>query len=148
MSRRILWFLIPVVFVAGILLWWFTRSPEPPPPATGFAASEVAIDSPEIKLELTDARGVVSGDVMRWTCSFVCREPEGCHADLAVTVNYSAGGTARSIGIGGTIDVGSGDPWSVSVVQRPPDQVDTVDLVEVVVRHSYGQGAPTPIAFQ
>jgi hypothetical protein len=138
-----------VAIAAAVAAWWFLgRAAGPEPVPSGFDLSGVAVDSPDLRLEISDVRGIVQGDLMRWSCRLLCRESDGCHADVVAKVFYrSPAGTGR-FAFGGIIDVEEDGAATLSGVQRPPDTVESVERVEVVVRRAFRAGEEAEIAFQ
>jgi len=148
-TRRLLWIAVCVVIAGAVAGWWMLRrsAPDQAPP-TGFDSAGVTVHSPQLRLEVTDVQGVVQGDLMRWSCDLLCREPDGCRADIVIKIFYRSGGNPRRFAFDGTIDASSGDSSSFGGVQRPPAAVDAVERVEISVRRFFTPEEPTPVAFE
>lgn len=112
--------------------------------AASFEASEVATDSPGIAVEVSSVRGVLHEGYMEWACALRCQEPEGCSAELRLTVHYTSDGSPESIIFSGPIDVPVGARARIGGVQRAPRRVDRVDRVEVAVERRITPGEPVP----
>jgi len=85
---------------------------------------------------------------MRWSCRLLCREPDGCHADIVVKVFYLSPTGPGRFAFDGIIDVEEGGTATMSGVQRPPDVVESVERVEVAVRRVFEPGEEAEFTFQ
>jgi len=118
------------------------RGPEVPQ-ATAFEFGSVPVQSPQLALELTEVRGEPGEGSLDWRLMFVCREPEGCHADLVVAVHYRAEGADERIQFAKTVSVPEGAAIRVGGV-KPARKVARVERVEVRVERSFRPGDPSP----
>lgn len=118
------------------------RSPEVSR-ATEFSFASVPLQSPQLMLELTEVRGEPGEGSLDWRVMLTCREPEGCHADLVVVVDYQGDRGAEQIQFTETVSVPEGAAVRVGGV-KPAREVSRVDRVEVRVERSFRPGDPSP----
>lgn len=148
-SRRMLWIAVCVLIVGGVVAWWFLRSSSGRSrPPSGFDSAGIPVESPDLRIGVADVQGVVQGDLMRWSCELICREPDGCRADIVVKVFYRSPAEARKIAFDGKIDLAEGDTATLGGIQRPPDVIEAVERVEVTVRQIFAPGEETDITYQ
>jgi hypothetical protein len=129
----------------ALVLWRALASRRHVPPPTSFHSEQVVIVSPELALEVVRVLGDTAPGHMRWRCVLRCREAEGCHAQLRVTVHYRSGTESSTITFADIVSVARGEEAVVGGLQRPPRPVDGVDRVEVVVEQRLGAEQPTPV---
>jgi len=135
-----------VVVVAIIIQRGCRRAPiQGPVDVRAFSFDNVPVESPDLAV----GPAVVRADSYRgytdWACRLECREPDGCHAEVRLVLDYSGGGTAGRLMVTATLDASQGETMRIGRTQRPPAaSVDTVDRVELKVVQSLGADAPTP----
>lgn len=130
------------------LLLWRGRSVAPSPQIpSGFEHERVAVQSPDLGLDVVRVRGEHGNRATDWICELRCREPDGCHAELRITVHYRSGADDRTISFVGVIAAAAGEQAVFGGVQRPPEMVDDVERVEVRVQQRLDPERPTPIVF-
>lgn len=109
-----------------------------------FSVENVATESPALAVEVTAVRGELHEGYVEWACLIRCEDPDGCSAQLRVTVHYTSAGKHEQITFSGPMDVPLGARARVGGVQRPPRPVDSVDRVEVKVERTITPGEPVP----
>ena len=111
---------------------------------SAFSFNGIGTSSEELAVDVEQVSGVPRDDYLEWSCLLSCRQPEGCHADLRVTVFYRSGGESRDIVLTGTVNVPVGARARLTRVQRPPVPVDGVDRVEIrlTARRDTADGPP------
>jgi hypothetical protein len=114
--------------------------------AASFSVDEVPTESPGLAVTVTNVRGQLHEGYMDWACLVRCNDPDGCSADLHLTVHYTSAGSPATIDFAGPIDVPMGARARLGGVQRPPRAVDGVDrvVIEAKPRRGPGEPAPTP----
>lgn len=112
--------------------------------ATSFSFDDVTVSSPELPVAVDSVRGTVRDGYIDWSCLLRCRRPEGCHADLRLTVRYLGPGGADEIVFHGSMDVAEGSRARFGGVQRPARRVDGITGVEVQVLRAFAPGDPVP----
>ena len=103
---------------------------------------EVAVESPDLDVELRAMRGTVNPGFTDWMCLLECRQRDGCRADVQVKVAYRSLGEARQLIIGGRLDGVGGEIMRLGRVQRPPVEVDGIDRVTINVLRVYAADEP------
>ena len=138
--------LIAATAVAVLVLAAGCRRDRGGPAADNFSVDAVRTESPDLDVAADQVRGTLRDGYMEWACLLECREPEGCHADLRVTVHYHSSGSDRQIVFSGQVDVPVGAHARLGRVQRPAVQVDGLDrvVVDVVNWRNPGDPPPTP----
>jgi hypothetical protein len=147
MSGRAVWLAAGVAVCLALVFGWFLlRSDEPPPPSIpgDFAFDKVKLTSPDLQVALEAVRGTIRGSYTDWSCILICREPEGCHADVRLRVDYRSSGEDQSMTLAGRLDGEPDEAMRIGRVQRPPTPVDSVDRVSIEVVDTYHPGDPTP----
>lgn len=133
-----------VVLVVAVTLWKCGGSRPTAEPAESFSFDAVSTSSSDISVVTDTVRGTSRDGYMDWACLVKCREPEGCHADLRLTIRYDSGGADEEIIFHGTIDVPVGARARFGGVQRPALRVDRIDDVQVEVLRTFRPGDPVP----
>jgi len=141
--------LIVAVVAAVGLYFWLGRNGPPPLPEPqqvnvpdAIPVEEVAVESPDLDVELRAMRGTVNPDFTDWMCLLECRQRDGCRADVQVKVEYRSLGEPRQLIIGGRLDGKGGDIMRLGRVQRPPVEVDGIDRVTITVLRVYAADEP------
>ena len=146
-SRTRLLNLLVVGIAAVLVLPSGCGKDEPRSEVSAFNFNGIRTSSEELAVEVEQVSGAPRDDYLEWSCLLSCREADGCHADLRVTVFYRSGGEDQDIVLTGTVNVPVGARARLTRVQRPPVPVDGVDRVEVRVtaqRDSADGPPPTP----
>jgi hypothetical protein len=112
--------------------------------AGSFSFDDLTTASPELPVAVDSVRGTVRDDYTDWVCLLRCRRPDGCHADLRLTVRYQGPEGADEIVFHGTMDVAEGSRARFGGVQRPARRVDRITGVEVQVLRTFEPGDPVP----
>jgi len=142
--------LLIVAFVAavGLYIWRGRNEPPPLPEPTqvhvpdSIPVEGVAVESPDLDVELRAMRGTVNPGFTDWMCLLECREREGCRADVQVKVEYRSLGEPRQLIIGGRLGGEGGEIMRLGRVQRPPVEVDGIDRVTINVLRVYAADEP------
>jgi len=141
---------VAIIIVAGLWLW---RSESTPPAPTGleqgaspenFRFEKTRLVSPDLKVELTEVFGTVHDEYMDWACILECRNPDGCHADVQLVVDYRSSGEKKKLVLGGRLDADSGQIMRIGRAQRPPAAVDSIDRVTLTVIDARRSDSPRP----
>ena len=150
MASHLRWLVVAAVGVAilvALLVWQAGRDGR----STGdspqiFGEEGVPVVSPELAVSDALVRGTVFPEYTDWSCVFECREADGCHADVQLTVTYVSGEDELDLKIGGRLDAAMGETMRLGRAQRPPTSVDDVIKVtlEVASTHSPDGARPTP----
>ena len=150
MASRPRWLVVAAVGVAilvALLVWRAGRDGRgaDDDPQT-FGVGSVAVVSPELAVSDALVRGTVYPEYTDWSCVLECREPEGCHAEVQLTITYRSGGDELELKLGGRLDAAMGESMRLGRAQRPPTSVDEVERVEldVATTHRPGGARPTP----
>jgi hypothetical protein len=141
---------VAAVVVIAVGLWlWRGRSTPPPLPEPqqvhvpdSIPVEGVAVQSPDLDIELRAVRPTVHPGYTDWRCLLECRERGGCRADVQVKVEYRSSGAPRQLLIGGRLDGEGGEIMRLGRVQRPPIQVDGIDRVTITVLEVYDADKP------
>jgi len=152
MFRRHRWLLLVLTLaVAAAVVTVVVRRghrPEAPvgePVAEGIhTASGVPVDSPELRINVATVKWTNHPDYTDWACLVECREPDGCHAEVQLVVDYISSGTRQRLTLGGRLDVASGETVRIGRAQRPSVTVDRVEQVTLQVLDAFHRDAPTP----
>jgi hypothetical protein len=139
---------VVVILLAAVFLWRGFRPAPAPPEIPSFAQEEVTATSPDLAVSEALVRGTAHPGYTDWVCLLECREPEGCRTDLRVVVDYRSGGEAQRLMIDGRVDADMGETMRIGRVQRPPVEVEGIDMVAIEVRKSYREGGPEPTPIQ
>ena len=142
--------LLIVAMVAAVgLYFWQDRNKTPPLPEPtqvhvpdAIPVEDVAVQSPDLDVELRAMRGVVKPGFTDWMCLLECRQREGCRADVRVKVEYRSLGESRQLTMGGRLDGEGGEIMRLGRVQRPPIEVDGIDRVTIDVLRIYAADEP------
>jgi hypothetical protein len=135
-----------VLVVAIIMQRGCRRAPaQGPVEVRAFSFDNVSVESPELAV----GPAVVHADSYRgytdWACLLECREPEGCHAEVRLVLDYSGGGATGRLMVTATLDASQGETMRIGRTQRPPAAaVEKVDRAELEVVRRMGPDAPTP----
>jgi hypothetical protein len=111
--------------------------------ANQFNFASVPLESPQLMLELTEVRGEPGEGSLDWRLMFICREPEGCHADVVVVVHYRGDRGAEQVQFAETVTAPDGGAVRVGGV-KPAREVSSVERVEVRVERTFRPGDPSP----
>jgi hypothetical protein len=109
-----------------------------------FGAGSVPVVSPELAVSDALVRGTVHPDYTDWSCILECREPDGCHAEVQLTIAYLSQGSEVFVKLGGRLDAAMGETMRLGRAQRPPTGVDEVTNVTLEVTTTYRPGGPRP----
>ena len=139
-----------VAAVAAVALYLWRRGSERPPlperqevtVPDAIPVEEVAVQSPELDVELVAMRGNVHPGYTDWSCILECREREGCRADVEVKIEFRSEGEQRRLTIGGRLAGEPGELMRVGRVQRPPVSVDSIDRVTIEVLDVFSADSP------
>lgn len=140
--------IVAVVAAVGLYFWRGRDEPPPLPEPTqvqvpdAIPVEDVAVESPDLDLELRAMRGTVNPGFTDWMCLLECREREGCRADVEVKVEYRSLGEPRQLTIGGRLGGEGGEIMRLGRVQRPPVEVDGIDRVTINVLRVYAADEP------
>jgi hypothetical protein len=140
--------IVAVVAAVGLFYWWSSNQPPPLPERQqvhvpdAIPVDEVAVESPDLDVELRAMRGIVKPGYTDWMCLLECREREGCRADVQITVEYRSLGTPRKLTLGGRLAGEGGEIMRLGRVQRPPVEVDGIDRVTINVLKVYAADEP------
>ena len=141
---------VAIIVVVGLWLWRSdSAAPEPSGPrqvATpeNFRFEAPRFVSPDLKVELTEIFGTVHSEYTDWACILECRNPDGCHADAQLVVEYRSSGEKKKLVLGGRLDADSGQNMRIGRAQRPPVAVDSIDRVTLTVTESHRSDSPRP----
>jgi hypothetical protein len=138
---------VGVVIVVGFLIWRAGRDGRGAGgDSQSFDVGTVPIASPELAVSDALIRGTVHPEYTAWSCVFECREPEGCHAEVLMTITYRSGGDELKVKLGGRLDAAAGEKMRLGRAQRPPTTVDEIERVELEVAGTFrpGNARPTP----
>jgi len=134
--------------VISLVIWRGGGSSSPKSLPVGVAEEfdfdQEALVSPEIEVAVITIRGTVLPGYTDWMCLLECREPDGCNADIQITVDYRSSGERRVLQLAGRLQAEMGETMRIGRPQRPPTAVDGIDAVTVKVLRSYREGAPEP----
>ena len=150
MASRTRWLAVAAVGVAvlvALLVWRGCRDGRMAADAPQtFGVGSVPVVSPELAVSDALVRGTVHPDYTDWSCILECREPDGCHAEVQLTIAYMSQGTEVFVKFGGRLDAAMGETMRLGRAQRPPTGVDEVNLVTLEVATTYRPGGqrPTP----
>ena len=148
MASRTRWLAVAAVGVAvlvALLIWRGCRDGRMAADAPqDFGAGGVPVTSPDLAVSDALVRGTVHPDYTDWSCILECREPEGCHAEVQLTITYLSGGDELDVKLGGRLDAAMGETVRLGRAQRPPTAVDEVKLVTLEVATTYRPGGPRP----
>ena len=111
--------------------------------AKEFSFDAVPLESPQLALELNQVRGEPGDGSLDWRLMFTCRDPDGCHADVVVVVEYQGDRGAEHIQFTKTISAADGGAVRVGGV-KPAREVSRIDRVEVRVERRFRPGDPSP----
>jgi len=150
-ARRASWLAVAAVGVAVLVAFFVWRAgrdgrgPDDAPEA--FNAGSVPVTSPELAVSDALVRGTVYPEYTDWSCVLECREPEGCHAEVQLTIMYRSGGDELKVKLGGRFDAAMGENMRLGRAQRPPTVVDQIGrvMLEVATTHRPGGARPTPM---
>ena len=140
--------IVAVVAAVALYVWRGRNEPPPLPEPTlvhvpdAIPVDGVAVESPDLDVELRAMRGTVNPGFTDWMCLLECREREGCRADVQVKVEYRSLGEPRQLTIGGRLDGEGGEIMRLGRVQRPPVEVDGIDRVTINVLRVYAADEP------
>jgi hypothetical protein len=132
-----------VALVAALLYKCGAGTPTAESPAS-FSFENLSASSPGLPVAVDVVRGTLRDGYLDWACLLRCRRPEGCHADLRLTVRYRSGGDEAEIVFHGTMDVAEGSRARFGGVQRPARRVEGITGVEVEVLRTFEPGDPVP----
>jgi hypothetical protein len=150
MLKRSRWLLVAALVVAmaaAAFIVWRGRKPAPsatPGRQETFTVSDVPVESPQLSIGIGTVKWTRHPDYTDWACLVQCREREGCHAEVQLTVEYISGGVKKRLTIGGQVDAGYGETVRIGRAQRPAVDVDRVMGVKAQVLEAFHRGAPTP----
>jgi hypothetical protein len=140
--------LVAVAAAVGLYLWR-GRNQAPPLPEPqqinvpdSIPVEEVAVESPDLDVELRAMRPTVKSGYTDWMCLLECREREGCRADVQIKVEYRSLGEPRQLILGGRLGGEGGEIMRLGRVQRPPVEVDGIDRVTINVLRVYAANEP------
>ena len=152
MSNRTTWIvaIVSVVLVALGLVAWRTWGPSQGSSGSGgknISVAGVVFESREIAVDLVDLKATNNPDYTEWACFFICREKDGCRADVRLEIIYRAQGEERKINIAGRFDSDRGEKMRVGRVQRPPLEISRIEELTVIVEGELPQVevVPTPM---
>jgi hypothetical protein len=140
--------MVAVAAAVGLYLWQGRNQPPPLPEPTqvhvpnAIPVEDVAVESPDLDVELRAMRGTVKPGFTDWMCLLECRQREGCRADVQVKVEYRSLGEPRQLIIGGRLGGVGGEIMRLGRVQRPPVEVDGIDRVTITVLRVYAADEP------
>jgi hypothetical protein len=140
--------IVTVVAAVGLYLWLGREEPTPLPEPQqvnvpdSIPVEEVAVQSPDLDVELRAMRGTVKAGYTDWMCLLECRERDGCRADVEVKVEYRSLGQPRQLTLGGRLEGKAGQIMRLGRAQRPPVEVDSIDRVTINVLHVYAADEP------
>ena len=141
---------VAIIVVVGLWLWRSDGAPsEPVGPQQeaapeDFRYEEARLVSPDLKVELTEVFGTVHDEYVDWACILECRNPDGCHADVQLVVDYRSSGEKKKLILGGRLDADSGQIMRIGRAQRPPAAVDSIDRVTLTVIDARRSDSPRP----
>lgn len=140
-----------IVIVAGLWMWRSRSAPPVPPEGPQVAAvpenfrfERVSLVSSDLEVGLVEIRGTVHPEYTDWACILDCRESDGCHAEVQLTIAYESAGAMRKLVLGGRLDADSGQMMRIGRTQRPPVAVETIDRVKMTVTESRRSDSPRP----
>ncbi len=150
MAHRARWLAIAAVGIAIVVALLVWRAGRDGRGAGGespsFDIGSVPVTSPELAVSDALVRGTVYPEYTDWSCVLECREPEGCHVEVMMTIVYRSGADELRVKLGGRFDAAMGEGMRLARAQRPPTSVDEIERVELEVAGTYRPGAarPTP----
>jgi len=133
-----------VVVVVGVSLWKCGSVEPVVEPVESFSFEGPTTSSRDLPLVTDTIRGTYRDGYMDWACLMKCRKPDGCHADLRLTIHYLSNGATEEIIFHGTMDVPVGARARFGGVQRPAKRVERIERVEVEVLRTFNPGDPVP----
>jgi len=139
-----------IIVVVGLLLWRSDSAPAAPsgPQQLGipedFRFEKARLVSPDLKVELVEIFGTIHNDYTDWACILECRDPDGCHADVQLLVDYRSSGEKKKLVLGGRLDADSGQNMRIGRAQRQPAAVDSIDRVTLTVIEPRRPDSPRP----
>jgi len=139
---------VAVVAAVGLYVWRGRNQPPPLPEPQqvqvpdAIPVDDVAVQSPDLDVELRAMRGTVREGYTDWMCLLECRQREGCRADVEVKVDYRSLGEPRRLTLGGHLGGEGGEIMRLGRVQRPPVEVDGIDRVTINVLRVYAADEP------
>jgi len=149
-TRRTGWLAVAAVGIAvlvALLVWRVGRDGRDADDAPQtFDVGSVSVASPKLAVSDALVRGTVYPEYTDWSCVLECREPEGCYAEVQLTITYRSGGDELKTQLGGRVDAAMGESMRLGRAQRPPTGVDKIERVTLEVATTYRPGGarPTP----
>lgn len=141
---------VAIIVVVGLWLWRGDSAPAAPSGPQQLAMPEdfrfekARLVSPDLRVELTEIIGTVHSEYVDWACILECRNPDGCHADVQLVVDYRSSGEKKKLVLGGRLDADSGQIMRIGRAQRPPVAVDSIDRVTLTVIEPRRSDSPRP----
>jgi len=141
---------VAIIVVVGLWLWRSDSAPSVPagPQSVvvpeNFRFEKARLVSPDLRVELTEVFGTVHDEYVDWACILECRNPDGCHADVQLVVDYRSSGEKKKLILGGRLDADSGQIMRIGRAQRPPAAVDSIDRVTLTVIDARRSDSPRP----
>jgi hypothetical protein len=149
-ANRTRWLVVAAVGVAVLVALFVWRAGRDDRDADvesqEFRVGSVAVDSPALAVSDALVRGTVYPEYTDWSCVLECREPQGCYAEVQLTITYLSGGDELEVKLGGRLDAAMGETMRLARAQRPPTAVDEIERVTLEVATTYRPGGeqPTP----
>jgi hypothetical protein len=96
-----------------------------------WSASEVAVASSPIGLEIRDARASRRPESTAWVFTVLCREPGGCRGHYDISISYRADGHPRRVVVRTRLELGEGESVECSRSKRGAERVEAITGVVV-----------------
>lgn len=138
---------VVVAVAAGVLAWRALRPAREAVPAD-FKVTAPAVESKDMAVVVDEVEGLVRQGRTEWHCRLRCREAGGCHARLLVTVHYQSAGRERSVTFADAVNVERGAVAVLRRQQRPPEAVDSIQRVRVLVEQRLQEDGSGSIVLQ
>ena len=150
MAHRTRWLVVAAVGVAVLVAFFVWRAGRDGRDADlesqEFRIGSVKVDSPALAVSDAMVRGTVYPEYTDWSCVLECLEPEGCYAEVQLTITYRSGADELEVKLGGRLGAAMGETMRLARAQRPPTAVDEIERVRLEVATTYRRGGerPTP----
>ena len=112
MANRARWLAIAAVGIAvvvALLVWRAGRDGRSVGgDSRSFDIDGVTVSSPDLAVGDALVRGTVYPEYTDWSCVLECREPEGCYAEVLLTITYRSDREELKVKLGGRFEAATG----------------------------------------